>query len=78
MELMPHQSVPYDIFMLPLIQSYYHAGDTAKAKQISAEYMAILEKELNYYNSLDDGLKKGVEYEKRVAEYTIQELNRFQ
>jgi len=38
MELMPHQSVPYDIFMLPVIQAYHHAGDTMKAKQISSEY----------------------------------------
>ena len=71
MELMPHQSVPYDIFMLPVIQAYYNAGDIVKAKQISAEYKAILEKELNYYNSLDDHWKKGVEYEKRYAEYIV-------
>jgi hypothetical protein len=76
MELMPHQSVPYDIFMLPLIQAYSNTGDTLKANQISAEYKAILEKELKYYNSLGDHWKKGVEYEKRYAEYVLQELDR--
>jgi tetratricopeptide (TPR) repeat protein len=75
MELMPNQSVPYDIFMLPVIQAYYQAGDIEKAKQISAEYKAILEKELNYYNSLNDHWKKWVDYEKRYAEYVLQELN---
>ena len=75
MELMPRQSVPYDIFMLPLIQAYYYAGDTVKAKQISSEYMAILVKELKYYNSLNDHQKNGVEYEERYTEYVLQELN---
>jgi hypothetical protein len=74
MELMPHRSVPYDIFMLPVIQAYDHAGDSAKAERISAEYTAILEKELDYYNSLDDRWKKGVEYERRFTEYVLQEL----
>ncbi len=32
MELMPNHSVPYDIFMLPVIQAYYNAGDTSKGK----------------------------------------------
>ena len=77
MELMPRQSVPYDIFMLPVIQAYYSAGETVKAKQISAEYKAILGKELDYYNSLNDRLRKGVEYERRYAEYVMKELNRF-
>jgi hypothetical protein len=75
MELMPHTAVPYDIFMLPVIQAYYAAGDTSKARQISTEYRTILEKELAYYNSLGNRWKKGVEYEKRYAEYIVQELN---
>ena len=64
--------------MLPVIQAYYYAVDTLKANQISDEYKAILEKELNYYNSLNDRWRKKVEYEKRYAEYIAQELNRLQ
>lgn len=78
MELMPHQSVPYDIFMLPVIQAYYHAGDTVKAKKISSEYRAILEKELDYYSSLGTRWSKGLEFEQRYAGYIVQEINRLQ
>ena len=35
MELMPNSSVPFDIFMLPVIRAYYNAGDTGKSKKIS-------------------------------------------
>jgi hypothetical protein len=78
MELMPHRAVPYDILILPVIRAYNTAGDTVKAKQISAEYKAILLNELDYYNSLNNRFRKGVEYEKRYAEYIVQELNRLQ
>ncbi len=77
MELMPQQSVPYDIFMLPVIRAYSSAGNTVMVKKISDEYTAILEKELEYYNSLNARWKKGVEYEKRYAEYILQELKSF-
>jgi tetratricopeptide (TPR) repeat protein len=77
-ELMPNRSVPYDFFMLPVIRAYYNAGDTVKAKQISDEYRIILEKELEYYNSLGDHWKKGVDYERRYADYIVQEINQLQ
>jgi hypothetical protein len=74
MELMPHEIVPYDIFVLQIITAYYNAGAKEKADRYISQYRDILRKELDYYNSLNNRLVKGVDYEKKFTAYMLQEL----
>jgi hypothetical protein len=74
MEVMPHRAIPYDIFMLPVIQAYFHAGAPDQARRIAREYMDILQEEQEYYHSLDNLRVKSVDYERKYVAYVLQEL----
>jgi hypothetical protein len=49
MEHMPHEQVPFNFSMVPLIQSYYAAGAVDKALEITEKLEEVTEKELAYY-----------------------------
>ena len=53
MEKMPERNVPYERIMLPLIEAYYDAGDTAKANAITMRLFSIMEENMMYYLSLE-------------------------
>jgi hypothetical protein len=76
MELMPHEAVPYDIFMLPVISAYFQAGAADKAHQYAGRYKDILQKELAYYSSLTPRQAEGVDYERKYAMYVLEELEK--
>ena len=74
MEVMPGETVPYNYFIVPIIKSYYLAGEAAKATAIAREKSELLKKELNYYIKLDKSLQKMVEFETHRALSIYQEL----
>jgi len=76
MKLMPHRVVPYDIFMLPVISAYNRAGSPDKAARIIAQYRDMVEKELDYYTSLNSSMIKDVDYEIKYSRYILNELTR--
>jgi hypothetical protein len=76
MELMPDEAVPYDIFMLPVISAYYHAGAADKGGRYASEFKGILQKEMDYYHSLGAGEAKSLGYEMKYTAYVLQELDR--
>ena len=49
---MPEKNVPYTQIMMPIIESYYRAGDNEKAKIVAQKLFDIEEQSLNYYFSL--------------------------
>jgi hypothetical protein len=76
MELIPDEVVPYDFFILRIISAYFHAGKADKAKQLASHFSDMLNKELDYYNSLSNRLVSGVENEMKYTVYMLQELER--
>jgi hypothetical protein len=74
MVLMPYETVPYDFFMLQIISAYDHAGAIEKATRYAAQFKNILQKELEYYQSLHANMAKSVDYELKYAVYMLQEL----
>ena len=48
MEHMPHERVPFNFSIVPIIQSYYAANAIEKATALSAEMEKITEEELDY------------------------------
>lgn len=67
MEILPNESVPYNYFIIPIIENYYLAGETIKASAIARVKSDMLKTELNYYISLDRRLKEYVEFEMHRA-----------
>jgi hypothetical protein len=52
MEHMPHEQIPFNFSVVPLIQSYYAAGAVDKALEISDKLEEVTEKELAYYSAV--------------------------
>jgi len=52
MENMPHELIPFNFSVVPLVQSYYIAGAVDKALQISEKMEEVTEKELEYYSAV--------------------------
>jgi len=75
-ELTPHEKVPYDIFMIGIIENYYKAGEVDKANEIIRKYNEITANELSYYYSLSGKFTQSIDYDKRVALQILQEMVR--
>lgn len=52
MEHMPHELIPFNFSIVPLIQSYYNAGAVEKAVAISDKLEEVTVKELDYYTAV--------------------------
>ncbi|MBX2981335.1 MAG: DUF2723 domain-containing protein [Flavobacteriales bacterium] len=49
---MPEKNVPYDRIMLPIIEAYYQADDTASANRLTQRLFTIMDENMNWYLSL--------------------------
>lgn len=49
---MPEKNVPYDRIMLPIIEAYYQADDTASANCLTQRLFTIMDENMNWYLSL--------------------------
>lgn len=74
MEVMPKEAVPYNFFMLPLVDMYYKLDKTDKANAIVKELADIYNKELTYYFSLDHQRAQTIDDEKQRDLYVMQRL----
>lgn len=52
-EKMPERNVPYDRIMLPIVEAYYKAGDTASANRINERLFTIMDENMQWYLSLE-------------------------
>jgi hypothetical protein len=53
MEKMPERNVPFDRIMLPIIEAYYNAGDTATANTITERLFQIMDENMTHFLSLE-------------------------
>ena len=74
MEIMPHESVPFDVFTLRIITAYFNAGAMEKADEILAKYDNILQKERDYYASLSLSHSKVLEEEISENQYLLEQI----
>ena len=74
MELTPHFNIPYDLFTLDIIESYYELGAITKADKLTEEFANITEKELNYYFSVPEKFAASLDYEQRLSIHILQRL----
>ena len=76
MEAIPATAAPFDFFMVPIIETYYRIGDTAKADEYLKQLSDVTQEELVYFLSLDKKYAYDTDYEKQIRMHTMQELVR--
>ncbi|MBN2348497.1 MAG: DUF2723 domain-containing protein [Bacteroidales bacterium] len=73
-ELIPDQILPYNIFMLPIIESYFKAGQIEKGKEMAQILARNTYNELDYYVSLTGEFESYLTYEKSLNMHVLREL----
>lgn len=74
-ELFPHSKIPYDIWVVDLVEEYYKAGANDKAEELAEELAKYMEEEINYYSNLQEPFASSVENDKRMALHIIHRLS---
>lgn len=74
MEILPHESVPFNFMIIPVIEGYYKAGASDKAGHLVKKMIEINKFELYYYFSVGPEFAGFVDYEKQRAMSVMQEL----
>lgn len=75
-EIMPESRVPFNYFIVPVIEQYYRAGQIEKANKLITSFFNSTQADLQYYFSFRGSKAKMIDYEKRVGIQILGELNR--
>ncbi len=76
MDLMPHERVPFNYFMLQITEAYYKINEIEKANEITKQLSEVAQDELDYYLNLPMKYNNVFDYEKRLNLHILQELQR--
>lgn len=76
MQVMPEKTVPYNVFVLGIIEAYFKAGESKKALDIFNGMRKMTEQELNYFLSLDQKKAQTLSFEARRSLTVYNELAR--
>ncbi len=67
MQMMPHERVPFNYFILPVAEQYFRINDTDKAMAILKKMSELTDKELKYYFNLPAKFAATVDYDKQLS-----------
>jgi hypothetical protein len=76
MELMPSERVPFNYFMIPVIEAYNQLGETDMARQYLEVLSDITNEELLYFLTVDQKYTVLLAYEKQLRLHIMQETVR--
>jgi hypothetical protein len=74
MEIMPHERVPFDYFMLQIIENYYRLGYNETATQFVTQLSDVTGKELRYFLGSDKEFRNKLDYELQIRMHIMQQL----
>jgi uncharacterized protein (UPF0262 family) len=74
MEIMPHERVPFDYFMLMIIENYYRLGYNETATQFVNQLSDVIDEELRYFLGADKEFRNKLDYELQIRMHIMQEL----
>jgi hypothetical protein len=74
-EVMPDKTIPYDIFVMFLVENYYKLGEFEKANAITNRLVEIFTKDAAYYRSLSPDLQRSFNSDSQQALGILQRLN---
>lgn len=75
-EKMPEHNVPYDRIMLPIVEAYYQAGDSASANRINERLFTIMDENMAWYLSLSPEFAAKVADDMGMAMMVMERLAR--
>jgi hypothetical protein len=76
MEIMPNERVPFNYFMVPIIEAYYKLGETKLANAYLLTLSDLAEEELRYFLSMGRQYAGDVDYDIQIRMHIMQELVR--
>ncbi len=75
-ELFPNERIPFDLYMVTFVESYYKLGKTDKAQELANIILENTIQDVEYYLSLKSPFSDYLKYEKRITAHIITELIR--
>jgi hypothetical protein len=75
MELTPHSQIPYNVWVLEVVEEYYKAGAVDKGNMYAKELGDYMKEEINYYFSLEEPYSNSVSQDKRMALHIMHRLS---
>jgi hypothetical protein len=77
-KMLPSIEVPYTVYVLPFVDTYYKAGATAKAQAMAEEILASSRKEAKVYFNMNPDKIRGL-YNRDIQEclWAMQSIQRF-
>lgn len=76
LNLFPNERIPFDLYMLSLVDNYYKVNEIEKAQEVADAILENTYEELDYFLSLEARYLNYLQFEKRVAAHVISELIR--
>lgn len=75
LEEFPDSKIPFDMYMIPFIETYYKAGAPEKANIVAERLFEIYNENLEYYYRLNEPLRKYYETDYNQALGVLQQLS---
>ena len=75
LEVLPHENVPFNYFMLPVVEAYYKANENEKANKIVEILYNDYKEEMDYYLDMDNKYFKNVTQNAQQAIAILYRLN---
>jgi len=76
MEVMPNDRIPFNYFMVPVIEAYYKIGEIELANSYLLTLSDLAEEELRYFLSMGMEHAEDLDYDKQIRMHIMQELTR--
>jgi hypothetical protein len=76
MEIMPHERIPFNYFMIPVIEGYYLIGETGVANSYLEVLSDLMYEELSYFLTAERKYTVLLTYEKQLRMHVMQETVR--
>jgi hypothetical protein len=74
--MLPHERIPYDHQILPIVELYMKAGEKEKGEQVLRKLNRVATENLTYFQSLPRAKLPSIDYELQVNEYMLHEGER--
>jgi tetratricopeptide (TPR) repeat protein len=74
LELIPNDRIPFDIYMLGMVETFYNLDDGDKAREIAEQILENTYNYIDYFLSLESPYSNYLGYEKMVAGRTLSDL----
>lgn len=74
MMVMPKENIPYNYFMLPIVECYYKAGETKKGNKLAQELADIYTDDMQFYLTLKGKDSESVDNEKQQCMGVLQRI----